>query len=108
MPTAAVQHGQTLTTIDTATVNSGLTGLSIGTGSFVATAAAVTTIVDAAVSAGSRIIFCPANALAGLLIKANSCFVTTGAGSFTFTVSATGAGSPAGTELFNYMVLSES
>jgi hypothetical protein len=113
MPVNAVQHGQSLTTIDTlvsgaTTVNSGLTGLSVGTGSFVVTAASVTTVADAAVSAGTRILVSAANSAAGLLMRTNSYFVTTGSGSFTFTVSATGAGAPAGTELVNYIVLSES
>ena len=82
-----------------------MTGGILNTGSFVATAASVTTVTDASVGASTRIIVYPANAAAGLVSRTNSCFVTTGAGSFTFTVSATGAGAPAGTELFNYIVL---
>lgn len=108
MGVATVQHGQVLGTFDDLTVNEGLTGVSVGTGSFTVTAAAVTTITDASSSATSRIVWSPANAAAGLLTQLKTCYVTTGAGSFTFNVSATGAGQPAGTELINYIILSES
>lgn len=108
MTVAAVQHGQVLGTQDVMEVNAGLRGLSIGTGSFVVTAAAITNVTDAAVSAGTRIVCFPANPQAGLLLRTATCYTVTGGGSFTFGISATSAGVPAGTELFNYIVLSES
>lgn len=98
-----------LTTTDTTSHNAGVSGTFVGVGSFTATAAGVTTISDAAVQANSKVIFCAATASAGLLMQAKTCWVDTIlSGSFVFNVSATGAGAPAGTEAFNYFVLSES
>lgn len=79
-------------------------GLRVGTGSFQATAAAVTTVSNANIPASANIVFTPANAAAGLLMRGATCSVATGnsAGSFVFTVSATGAGKPSGGETFNY------
>ena len=79
-------------------------GPGVGSGSFQATAAAITTISDASIPASANIICRPANAAAGLLMRSATCFVPTGnsAGSFTFQVSATGAGAPGGSETFAY------
>ena len=79
----------------------------VGAGSFVATAAALTTITDADITATSCITIFPSNAAAGLLLRTKTCYIVTGSGSFTFNVSATGAGAPAGTEAFEYIFLRE-
>lgn len=82
------------------------TGPGVCSGTFQATAAAVTTISDANVPANATIIFDAANAAAGLLLRSKTCSIATGnsAGSFVFTVSATGAGAPGGSETFAYFV----
>lgn len=79
-------------------------GAGVGSGNFQSTAAAVTTITDTSVPASANIIWEPANAAAGLLMRSKTCFIPTGnsAGSFTFQVSATGAGAPGGSETFFY------
>jgi hypothetical protein len=79
-------------------------GTRVGSGSFQATAAAITTVTNANVPASASIIFDPSNAAAGLLLRSKTCFIPTGnsAGSFTFQVSATGAGAPGGSETFAY------
>lgn len=76
----------------------------VGSGSFQAAAAAATTVTNSNVPASANIIWEPANAAAGLLVRTLTCSVATGnsAGSFTFNVSATGAGAPAATETFAY------
>lgn len=83
-----------------------LSGIGPAGGTFQATAGAVTTIVDANVPASAHILFSPGNAAAGLLDRTKTLSIATGnsAGSFVFTVSATGAGAPAGTETFTYFV----
>jgi hypothetical protein len=76
----------------------------IGSGSFQATAAGSTTVTNANIPANANIIFDPANAAAGLLLRSKTCSIATGnsAGSFVFSVSATGAGAPGGSETFAY------
>ena len=114
MGTSGVDHGYENhscgnLTANTITVGS-LTGAGIGIGSFTVTAAGVTTITDANIPSGAKVSFTAANALAGLLIATKSCYIGTGtavAGSFTFVVSATGVGAPAGTESFNYFYINE-
>lgn len=80
-------------------------GQRICTGNFQATAAATTTVSNANIPASANIVWFPANAAAGLLVRGATCSVATGnsAGSFVFTVSATGAGKPAGSETFCYI-----
>jgi parallel beta-helix repeat protein len=73
------------------------------TGSFTATAAGTSTISDQNINASMVPIVMPSNAAAGLLTQTKTCYLGTVAdGSFTFLVSATGAGAPAGTETFVY------
>lgn len=80
----------------------------IGGGTFTATAAALTTVSDTSIVATSRVIVVPNDATAGLLARSKTCYVSgIGAGFFTFVVSATGAGAPAGTEVFQYIFLRE-
>jgi hypothetical protein len=81
--------------------------LADGLGTFTSDADASTTVTDTAVKSTSRIIVFPTNAAAGLLLRSASCFVTPGTGSFTFNVSATGAGAPAGTETFAYVSIND-
>lgn len=73
-------------------------------GTFQATAAATSTVSDSNVPANSTIVFWPMNAAAGLLERTKTCSIATGnsAGSFVFSVSATGAGAPGGSETFGY------
>jgi len=81
----------------------------IGVGVFTATAAGTTTISDSAIAANALVMVTPTNGAGGLLIQSKSCYVgSVSAGAFTFVVSATGAGAPAGTETFSYMFLTES
>lgn len=78
---------------------------STGAGTFTSDADASTTISDSRVLAASNISFAPTNAAAGLLVRTKTCYVDTiSAGSFNFNVSSTGAGAPAGTETFSYVV----
>lgn len=81
-------------------------GTRICSGTFQATAAAVTTVSNANIPASANILFDPANAAAGLLLRTKTASIATGnsAGSFVFTISATGAGAPSGSETFNYWV----
>lgn len=80
--------------------------LRLCSGTFQATAAAVTTVSNANIPASANIVFDAANGPAGLLLRGKTCSIATGnsAGSFVFTVSATGAGAPSGSETFNYWV----
>ena len=102
-----VDLGQSERKVDRLVINEGVSGVAVGLGSFTADAGASTTITDAAVTSSSIVLITPTNAPAGLLIKSKSCHVTPGSGSFTFNVSASGAGAPAGTETFRYMALLE-
>lgn len=79
-------------------------GARVGSGTFQPAAAASTTVTNANVPASANIIFDSANAAAGLLARTKTCSIATGnsAGSFTFQVSATGAGAPSGSETFMY------
>lgn len=80
----------------------------LGGGTFTATAAALTTISDSDIVATSNVIVVANNAAAGLLMQSKTCYVSgIGAGFFTFVVSATGSGAPAGTEAFQYLFLRE-
>lgn len=100
MPTWSPDSGQTHTQVWSFSGD----GLRVGTGSFQATAGATTTVTNANIPASANIIFSPSNAAAGLLDRTKTLSVATGnsAGSFVFTVSATGASAPAGTETFAY------
>lgn len=74
-------------------------------GTFTIDADAATTVTDADILSTSQVICFPANAAAGLLVKTKSCYVSNvTTGSFIFNTSATGAGAPAGTETFAYIV----
>lgn len=85
-----------------------ITGGGAGSGSFTCTAAAISTIADTDVAATSYVTVTPSNAAAGLLLRTKTCWVDTiAAGSFLFNVSASGAGAPAGTETFNYVIQRE-
>ena len=109
MGVAGVDHGYDNHSCGQFTAKS-ITGNAVGIGTFTATAAGVTTVTDTNIPAGAEVVFCPANAAAGLLVKSNSCYIGTGAGvagSFTFVVSATGVGAPAGSEVFTYFFISE-
>ncbi len=86
----------------------GLTG-QVGVGTFTATAAGTTTISDSGIGASAQIAVFPTSSDGGLLLRTKSCYVgAVSAGSFTFVVSSTGAGAPAGTETFCYMHFTES
>lgn len=102
-----VDLGQSERKIDRLVVNEGFSGAAFGLGTFTATAAGVTTVTDASIAAGSVVVIFPVSAAAGLIVKSKSCYVTPAAGSFTFTISATGAGAPAGTEVFSYISMTE-
>lgn len=74
-------------------------------GTFTLDADGSTSVSDADILSTSQIVCFPTNGPAGLILKSKSCFVNTiAAGSFVFNVSATGAGAPAGTETFAYLV----
>lgn len=105
MPTSAANSGQTNTTIDMLTVNAfsgGSRGFFVGT-VFSPTGSAITVTDPRMLGTGGCIVV-PVNGPAGLLLKTKSCWSDTFAnGSFVFNVSATGAGAPSGSELFNYL-----
>ena len=88
-------------------LNTGTITGGIGGGQFTVTAAGLTTITDSAATGTSSIVVFPSNAAAGLLLAAKSCWTVTGNGNFTFNVSATASGAPAGTEIFTYLFLRE-
>mgnify|MGYP001586676757 CR=1 FL=1 len=100
MSVKTVDSGQSEKTIDLLSLEGGL-------GTFTASAAAVTTVTDAAIKSTSRIVIFPTSAGGGLLLRSNSCHVAAGTGSFTFNVSASGAGAPAGTETFAYLSIND-
>ena len=105
----SVDHGGAHKRYSLLEVDTGLAGGAVGVGEFTATAAALTTITDASVRANSQVMCFPSNAAGGLLAQNKSCYTgTIAAGSFTFVVSATGAGEPAGTETFSYIAISRS
>ena len=107
MADSGVDHGYLNHSCGQFTVAS-LKGAGIGIGSFTATASSTTTIVDADIPAGAKVTIFPTSAAAALLLRSATCYVSSVvAGSFVFTVSATGAGSPAGTENFSYHFVSE-
>ena len=107
MATAGFDHGYDNHSCGNLTAGS-ITG-GIGVGRIVATAAGTTTITDANVKSSSEVIFSALGSGAGLLLRTKTCYIgTVSNGSFTFIVSATGAGAPAGTETFSYFFLSES
>src|SRR2546428_5697644 len=73
-------------------------------GQFTMPAASTTTVSDSDILAGSAIAVQATNGPAGLLIQSKSCYISNVLnGSFVFNVSATGAGAPAGTEVFVWM-----
>lgn len=109
--TNPAEHGLSNQTVDYLNVRGifnprCINGLGFDSGSFTATAAGTTTITDANVAATSLVVFAPTNGPAGLLVKSKSCYIgAVSAGSFTFLVSATGSGAPAGTETFAYFAM---
>lgn len=107
MSVNTVDTGQSERTVDRLVVREGIGGPAIAVGTFTADADASTSVTDASVAAASALVIFPTNAAAGLLVKSKSCYVTPAAGSFTFNVSASGSGAPAGTETFAYIALLE-
>lgn len=108
-PTNACTHGLSNETLDNLSVRGvfnarAVAGIGLDGGSFTVTAAGTTTITDANVVTSSLVQFSPTNGPAGLLVATKTCYIgAVSAGSFTFLVSATGAGAPAGTETFSYV-----
>ena len=99
MPTAAVDSGSLRKNVG------GFQGIGTGSGTFQPAAnTSINTVTDVNVPASANIIFTPANAAAGLLMRSSSLFISTGnsAGSFIFNSSATAGVPPAGTETFSY------
>lgn len=101
-------HGPSNETLDNPKIRgvldaNAICGTGLDCGSFTATAAGTTTISDANILASSLVTFSPTNGPAGLLLATKTCYIgAVSAGSFTFLVSATGSGAPAGTETFTY------
>ena len=106
-------HGQSNETLDNLTVRgvftaNAITGTGLSSGTINVGAAGTTTVTDANVGTGSVIVTSPFNSSGGLLARTKTCWVSgLFNGSFTFDVSATGAGAPAGTEQFSYIVNNE-
>lgn len=107
MGTKSVNSGQANVTIDTLTVGAisgGSAGIFIGQ-VFVPTGSSITVSDSRMLSTGGALII-PVDAGANLLARSKTCYADTYAnGSFIFHVSATGAGAPAGTEVFNYLFI---
>lgn len=102
------EHGLSNQTLDNLNTRGTLSprcinGIGFDSGAFTATAAGTTTISDSNIVTSSIVTFSPTNGPAGLLLATKTCYVgAVSAGAFTFLVSATAAGAPAGTETFVY------
>jgi hypothetical protein len=107
MATVACDHGQAGKVVNRLTVNDHLGGTAVGVGTITKSADGSDTITHAAINANSQIIFSAAGSAAGLLLRTKTCYIANindTPGTAIFWVSATGAGAPAGTETFSYII----
>ena len=105
-------HGLSNETVDNLTVRGLFTcdaarGGGLDTSSFTVDAASTTTVTNPRVStADSQIVVFGKNATAALLLHTKTCWVSdVYNGSFVFTVSASAAGAPDGTEIMAYITV---
>jgi len=75
----------------------------IGDGTFTLDADASTPVLDSDIPQTAVVCLFPRNAAAGLLVRTKSVSALVNSAGFTVSVSATGAGAPAGTESFYYV-----
>lgn len=104
-----IDHGMANKLLKNSTLAESNTTFTMGNGQFTPDADKSTTILDPNIPAGARIVLFPSNGTGGLLLRSVSCFASVLTdGIAVFSISATAAGLPAGTEALDYIWIKNS